>query len=185
MRPLILLISFLFATNLWAEEAKLNTEQCYQKFAHYTPQYTLEHARKARDYFLSHGKEAPFAEFNKISPLTFDPFPFSSPITLFRCDEMRAVTFMIDEMRPTLTEPGYLKKFSDVNGQHTFVALCAKIKGGSVEGAWVMQEHFWIGCEGPVKMGMLALKIPGTPYAIQTSLPSDKYTLEDFQKTLK
>jgi len=186
MRRLSLMLAFLFAvfsgTGI-AEDKPLDVPACYQAFSKYSPKDVVAFAQKARDHILKDGKAA-LADFNKIGPYTFESFPYSPPMTVLRCDEMRGETFFLEQMYKEVTSPDYLKKFVDAKGEHTFVKLCSKVRGGS-NAAWVMQEHFWIGCDGPLTMGVLLLRVPGTPYFLQSSLTTDKYKLEDFEAALK
>jgi len=177
------MLLLLLATNLWAEQKPLEGKSCYDAFSKYDPKFVVDFANRAKEHLLKHG-DAAFVDFNKVGPYTFDSFPYSPPITVLRCDEMRAASFFIDEMRPQMTTPGALKKFVDANGKHTFSNLCSKVRG-KVQAAWVMQTHYWISCTSPLKMGVYIVKVPGTPYVIQSSLPSLKYKLKDFEASLK
>jgi len=183
MRTLLILLMALVPTALWAEEKPLETKACYQAFEKYNPKFVVDFANKAKKHILEKG-EAGFKDFNQVGPLTFESYPYSPPIVIIRCDQMRVETFFFEKMRPQLQEPGSLKKFVDVNGQHTFVKLCSKLRG-SVQAAWEMQKHYWVGCNGPVEMGMLLMKIPGTPYAVESTLPTLKYTIKDFEAALR
>ena len=182
MRSLLIFLFILIGGSAYAEETALEPAACYKAFKQYSPADVIAFAKQARDYIQKN--EASIKDFNKVSPLTFRSFPFSPAITVMRCDEMKVVSFVFPEMLRVVSEPGYLIKFIDVNGQHTFVSLCAKMRGNA-EAAWTMQEHFWMQCNGALKMGVLMLKVPGTPYVIQSSLPSDTLTLKDFEASLK
>ncbi|MDT8446818.1 MAG: hypothetical protein RRB13_07970 [bacterium] len=184
-RNLFLAVALLlFASPLWAEETPTKSaEECYATFkARYTPESVVQLARAAANHVAEKGEEA-LSDYLSINPRSWPDPPYSPPITIMRCDNMSSAAFFLPQVFEALKKPGMLKKFQDAEGQHTFFNLCKKVQGKD-QAAWVMQTHFWTGCEGPLRMGVLGIKVPGTPYMIQSSLPSAELSLEDFEKTI-
>ncbi len=185
-RILLLLITLAWAPLINAEAAQepnLTQEQCYQAFSKFTPQSVIASAKKAARY-LSTAGAAGLERYNSINEESWPGYPLAPLITVMNCDEDRAMSFPLDEMRATVTTPGFLKKFVDANKQHTFVKACAQLKGAK-RGVWVLQDHFWLKCDGVLRMGVLFYKVPGTKWTIQTSLPNQNYSLEELNQLLK
>lgn len=170
---------------LQAEEPPLEIEACYQAFADrgYTPKSVIAQAREEARFLAQKG-EAGLQAYMTMNDHSWKNGPIAPPMTVMHCDEMRSAAFFLPEAFKALSTPGSLKKFQDAKGQHTFFNLCKKVHG-EAQAAWVIQHHFWVGCKGPLRMGVLGVKVPGTPYMIQSSLPSGTISLEEFERALK
>ncbi|MDX2469330.1 MAG: hypothetical protein QNL04_02005 [SAR324 cluster bacterium] len=187
MKIICLLLSILMvavpSTIAFAKEKGLSTKACYQEFEKYPPKKVIQMARTLRDHISKKGQKG-MAALNKPSAMVWPNPPVSPILSVVHCGEMRVETFALPEMLDTVRKKGFLQKFQDAKGKHTFVELCSQMKGHKSE-VWTMQDHYWIGCEGLLKMGVLMVKVPKTPYSIQVSLPNDKYSLKDLTKALK
>ena len=185
MKYISLLVAlFLFmAFPVVAQDAKsLTGEQCYQHFEKYSPKGVVAQVR-AVVQDLSQNREKALPTYNSINDKSWPEVPLSPIITVLRCDEMRAVAFPIKEMQANAMEKHFFKKFVDANGQYTFAKACSKLKG-QTQAVWVLQSHYWIQCEGVLRMGVLFMKVPNTPWVVQASLPNDKYSLEQLNLAL-
>ncbi|OGG97511.1 MAG: hypothetical protein A2508_00935 [Candidatus Lambdaproteobacteria bacterium RIFOXYD12_FULL_49_8] len=160
----------------------ISVEACYEKFSRYSPKDIVALTEQAKAQILEDPKKA-LEHYNQLNKDSFPDPPHSPVVTIVRCDEMRGEAFFMDNMRAAFQEKNYLRKFQDVEGKHPFVELCAKLKG-NIKGAWTLQTHYWIDCDGPLRMGVLFLKVPGTPYVVQSSLPSKTLSLADYEKSL-
>jgi len=168
---------------VFAQDKGLSSQACYAAFSKYTPEKVIQMAEKVQDHVIKNGKKG-FSDLNRPSPMVWPEVPLSPVVSVVNCGEMKLETFAIPEMYEAVTTKGFLRKFVDADGQPTFVKLCAKIRSENGR-AWVMQNHYWAGCDGPLKMGVLLVKVPNSPYSVQVSLPSDKISLSLLNRALK
>ncbi len=167
----------------FAKETGLTPQACYKKFEKYPPKKVIQMARDLSDYVAKKGQSG-MSALLKPGPLVWPDPPVSPILSVVHCGQMRLETFALPEMLEVTKQKGFLSKFQDAKGKHTFVELCSKLKGKKTE-VWTMQDHYWIGCQGQLKMGVLMVKVPNSPYSIQVSLPTEKHTLKDLQRALK
>ena len=166
----------------WAVE-QVSTQEMYLRWAKHSPEEIIAHAQKAVRYIQENGPSI-FGEFNDPNSDQWWPGrPFFSPVMVMRCDELRLATHPIPKFYPTMIQPGFIKKFTDTRGEHTFFYLCAKLASQS-KGAWTKQLHFWPGTQEPVWMAVLGLNIPGTPYQVHAFYITPQPDLEKLNQRL-
>lgn len=192
---LVVIFSFGGASAQDAKE-KHTAQQIYDFFAQYSPNDVVEYAAEAVKYF---GKIAPnsvtlsvkeeeqvmgkaLKEFNeKPRKYQWSHLPFTPSIVVQRCDEGRVVAHPIPDFFPIMSQKGFIKKYKDVKGRKIGVILCQET---NEKGAWALQHQWWPLTDEPLDMGFFMIRIPGTPYEIQSFYPTQKYSEAQLKKLI-
>ena len=180
-------------------KAKYTEKQIYEFFEQYSPRDVVEYVQAAVDHFakIAHvAKNLPKEEEEKMFLEALDSFnqkrlkfrwenfPFLPYVVPQRCDEGRVLAHPNPDFFPMMSKKGFLKRYKDMDGRKVGTELCERIRV-TPEGAWTIQYQWWPDTDKPLKMGLLFIQVPNTPYQIHSFFPTKTYTEGELNQTLR